>query len=258
MALRDELSADIIRINLETQMDKLILTSYDPPNYLLDILERRASIDDSELNTFGTINEKDFIDDLVLGLFKLAEEKLEEKFGVVLGEDLDYLSPPDYMDKVEILYEFFFIRHYDNLITFILHEILARKTLYYKRFKDEVDAASKANTGDVYVRYAKEKYKDMDIVTILYKLKDLINEIKESNYSMLESIEKIINQELYEECNYNIQKMFIGNYGKDASFEDDSKAYSLFMKPLDNYTVFDRLMNDVKLRLLELFNRIDE
>ena len=74
MVLRDQLSGDIIRINLETQMDKDIIMSYDPPNYLLDILERRAAMED-DFNPLSTINEKDFIDDIVLGLFKVAEDK---------------------------------------------------------------------------------------------------------------------------------------------------------------------------------------
>jgi len=74
---------------------------------------------------------------------------------------------------------------------------------------------------------------------------------------MLETVEKIISQDPYEECNFNIEKMFIQNYGKDGGFDNDTGAYRKFIHPLNNDIISDRLINDVKLKLMELFDRLD-
>ena len=57
-------------------------------------------------------------------------EGIQERYAVELGEDLDYTTPATYLEDMETLYEFLFIRHYTNLVDYFKHELYRNKYYY--------------------------------------------------------------------------------------------------------------------------------
>ena len=45
----------------------------------------------------------------------LVGDLMKMRYGISLGNDLDFYFPDDYLKDMETLYEFFYIRHFENL-----------------------------------------------------------------------------------------------------------------------------------------------
>ena len=47
----------------------------------------------------------------------LVNEGFLKRYGVQLGDDLDYTTPSVYLEDLEALYEFLYTRQFDNMVS---------------------------------------------------------------------------------------------------------------------------------------------
>jgi hypothetical protein len=61
--------------------------------------------------------------DVVENLSKLVLPYFEEKYKVTLSDSYEYSTPKEYLQMMEDIYEFFFVRQRENLKHFFLYTI---------------------------------------------------------------------------------------------------------------------------------------
>jgi hypothetical protein len=111
LKLSDELAEDIILTNIKDQLENKLDLFTDKLNYVTLFREKYSYI--TPENTFY---DKNYIRTALLKVTELVSKLLESKYGVKLGTDLDYVFPDEYLKDMETMYEFFFIRHFKNLV----------------------------------------------------------------------------------------------------------------------------------------------
>jgi hypothetical protein len=111
LKLSDELAEDIILTNIKDQLESKLDLFTDKLNYVTLFREKYSYI--TPENTFY---DKNYIRTALLKVTELVSKLLESKYGVKLGTDLDYVFPDEYLKDMETMYEFFFIRHFKNLV----------------------------------------------------------------------------------------------------------------------------------------------
>lgn len=110
LELSDELSEEIVLTNIKDQLDGKLDIFTTKKNYV-SLFRKKYT----EITSDITFYDKDYIKGALTRVTLLVGDLLKERYGVKLGNDLDFYFPDDYLKDMETLYEFFFIRHFDNI-----------------------------------------------------------------------------------------------------------------------------------------------
>jgi hypothetical protein len=110
MELSDELSEEIILSNIAEQLEGKMDIFTEKMNYVSLFREKY-----SEITSDTVFYDKEYIRGALTRVTVLVGGLLKGRYGVSLGNDLDFYFPDDYLKDMETIYEFFFIRHFENL-----------------------------------------------------------------------------------------------------------------------------------------------
>jgi hypothetical protein len=243
LKLSDELAEDIILTNISDQLESKIDLFTDKINYMKLFRNKYSNI-----NPENTFYDKNYIRSSLIKVTDLVNRLLNEKYGVKLGTDLDFYFPEDYLKDLEAMYEFFFIRHFENLVTYFNHQIEARREELIERFEQSIQ--EDVHSKDVFVLQAKKKFKNMDDIIIMHFINEIIDDVREYSPSAYVLFDTIINSDIEEEYNSMLAGM-LENYGSQLVFSGDKESFNLYMSVLDDQEVRNELRNEIIMRYLE-------
>jgi hypothetical protein len=249
LKLSDELAEDIILTNIKDQLENKLDLFTDKINYVTLFREKYSYI--TPENTFY---DKNYIRTALLKVTELVSKLLESKYGVKLGTDLDYVFPDEYLKDMETMYEFFFIRHFDNLIAYFNQQLNSRKDDLVERYSELMQ--QEEHRDDVFVVQAKKKFKNFQDVVIIHFINDIIDDIREYSPSGYVLFDSIVNADYYEEINNRMGEM-LENYGNKVVFSGDREVFDMYMSVLDEQEVRNELRNEILMKYLET-TEIDE
>jgi len=243
LKLNDALAEDIILDNINEQFSEDIDTNNPRINYVGLFKEKYSTINPSD----------DFYDEAYLkeSLEKVAiaiGSNIKKRYGVELGEDLDYTAPLDYFTDMETLYEFLFIRNYQNIIDYINYKLRTNRASFIASYKDKM--SEDAHAKDLFVIQSKKKFKNDDDVLILHFMNEIITDIKDSTFSAYDLFDTVTKLDLYEEYNNRMSELLI-NYGNKIVLNNDADSAKLYLKPLDNPAIFSEIRNSIVMSYLE-------
>jgi len=175
-------------------------------------------------------------------------EGIYNRYGVELGEDLDYTTPAQYLEDMETLYEFLFIRQYENIVDYFKHELGKNRDNFIARYSVLMDQDE--HSKDLFVTQSKKKFKNKDDVLIMHFMNEILEDIKSSITSAYDLFKEITELDIYEEYNSRMSELLI-NYGNKIVLNDDAGSAKLYLKPLDNSLIFSELRNSIVVSYLE-------
>ncbi len=243
MRLSDELSEDIILTNIGDQLQGKTDLFTDKINYVTLFRNKYSYI--TPENSFY---DKNYIRTALLRVTDLVGKLLKDKYGVSLGTDLDFYFPDEYLKDMETLYEFFFIRHFDNIVDYFSNQLEARRSEFIERYESAIQ--NEEHSKDVFVQNAKRKFKDFGDVIIMHFISEIISDIREYSPSAYVLFDSIVNSDSSEEYNTRMAEL-LENYGNKIVFEGDKESFSKYMSVLDDQEVRNELRNEVLMRYLE-------
>ena len=177
LALSDDLSEEIILENIADHIDGKIPYA-ERENYVTlykNKLNKVREEDDASDLKQAIINSVYRVIDVVLG-------GLEKVYGVTIGKDPeDALNIYDYLDDIETLYEFFFVRNYQNIFD-IVYKTLNRRKAYFVDIYKEV--YNDTEESDLFVGFSKKKFKHFSDAIITNYTTDIIFDIKTNRFNL--------------------------------------------------------------------------
>jgi len=179
---------------------------------------------------------------------ELTSRLLVSKYGVNLGTELDFYFPDEYLKDMETMYEFFFIRHFENLVSYFNQELQKRKADFVERYKDIIQQDE--HRDDVFVIQAKKKFKNFEDVVIIHFINQVIDDIREFSPSGYVLFDSIVNIDRYEEFNSRMSEL-LENYGNKVVFAGDKEACERYRDVLDDQEVKNELRNEILMKYLE-------
>lgn len=243
LLLSDLLSEEIILENIENQLQQPLDTLAERFNYITLFKEKYTSIDRED-----ELFDLEYIIQSLNKVSILTARCLYEKYGVEMGEDLDYAQPEEYLTDMETLYEFLFVRHYENLVEYIKFKLNKERADILSKYSELIQ--SEKHSKDVFVVQAKKKFKNNDDVVILHFLNEIIHDIVDSTSSAYTLYQTIVNIDLYEEFNSRMNEL-IENYGNKLVLNDDEESARLYLAPLKDQNIFSEVRNAVLISYLE-------
>lgn len=243
LALSDRLAEEIILENIEEQLTTELDTLNTKINYVSLFREKYSEItpEDEEY-------DEEYMKQSLANIASVIGENIKNRYGVEIGTDLDYTSPAVYLDEMETLYEFLFIRHYENLVDYLKSELIKNKQNYIDIYSNlmEEDQHSK----DLFVIQSKKKFKDKNDVLIMHFMNEIIRDIKDSVTSAYDLFNAICKLDIFEEFNNKMSQLLL-NYGNKIVLNNDLQSAKLYLKPLDNPLVFSEVRNAILIDYLE-------
>ena len=243
MKLSDFLSEEIVLENIVEQINGKLDVNSSRINYITLFREKYESIDadSAEYNL-------EYMQEVLGRVCEIVMNTLHDRYGVDLGEDLDYATPTEYLANVETMYEFLFIRHFENIVIYFINKLYSMKddlgSRYLKIMSEE------PYNKDLFVVQAKRRFKndtDVAIIQFMDEIIDDILSITESGYDMFGAI---INADLFEEFNNRMNDLMIC-YGNKFVVDDDNRCARTYLSVLKDETIKTELRNRMRLRFLE-------
>jgi hypothetical protein len=222
LKLSDNLSEEIIVKNIEEQINEKLEVFSEKINYIEFFKEKYKTIEESS-DTF----DKSYLQMVVKNISNLVLEGLKKRYKVGLGVEIDfYNNINDYLDDIETLYEFFFIRNFQNLVDYFVYELKRNKDIIAERYQSF--SQGEDYQKDLFVSQAKKKFRDPKDILIIHFLNEIITDIIDETDSAFVLFDKITKLDLFEEYNHKFSELLI-NYGNKIFFEDDREAAKLYL-----------------------------
>ena len=243
LALSDRLAEEIILENITDQLEEDLDTLNLRINYVSLFKEKYEDITpDDECYDEGYMKES-------LGRVALClGEGLKKRYGVELGEDLDFATPAQYLTDMETLYQFLFIRHYENLVDYFKYMLLKNKNRFIESYSTLME--EEEHSKDLFVVQSKKKFKNKDDVLIMHFLNEIMHDIISETTSTYDLFKTIANLDIYEEYNNRMSELLI-DYGAKIVLNNDSHSAKLYLKPLEKASTFSEIRNAVLISYLE-------
>ena len=243
LKLSDRLSEDIILRNIESQMTGKLVPYAKRFNYITLFKKKINSI-----NKNSSIYSKEYIDNVSERVKELVLNIMKEKYSVSIGNESDFYFPAQYLEALEAIYEFFFVRHFENLVNYFLYMIRKMNTQIVSKFTVQLQEDSTAN--DIFLLALRKKFKNEDDIIIIHFLSEIVDFIIESFDSAFDLFNDIADSDPFEVTSIYIKKL-LENYGNGIIFKNDRDAYLKYFEPVTSGEVRNELLNDIKMRFLE-------
>jgi hypothetical protein len=250
LQLSDKLSEDIVLENIKDQLGGDMPICTDEINYVSLYRTKLDNLDPNDPWYDGK-----YLRDSISALSLIVGAYLKKKYGVMLGKDIEYCDLKGYLTDLETLYEFLFIRQFDNLVSYFEFEIKKNKKEICEKYCKILQDGPISN--DVFVAQAKKKYANEGDVAVIYFMGSIIDDIISSKSSAYDLFTEIASLDSMEEFDARMLDL-VSNYGNGVSFTGDSEAYSLYMSPLDDPEVKARLKNELLLDYMKGCELSDE
>jgi len=243
LTLSDELSEEIIMTNIRDQLQSNLDAFSDKINYISLFKEKYATITPE-----SSFYDKNYIQDVLESVTEIVKTEFEKKYRLGLGKDIDFYFPREYLRDMEALYEFFFIRHFNNLADYFFSELKRTRPQIIERYNKEFQKDEHAK--DIFVLQMRKKFKDPNDVLVIHFIDNILEDIKNASQSAFMLFDTILNIDPYEHTNNKIKELMT-NYGNGLNFSGDKLCYDLYMKPLDLQTIKNEIRNFVAMKYLE-------
>lgn len=242
LKLSDELAEEIILENINDQLTSELEPLVTRINYIKLFREKYDKIKDSE-----NYDENE-VKNIVARIAESLAIGLHSKYGVELGTDLDFSTPLEYLYDLETLYEFLFIRHFENLVDYFKNELNINKKRYIETYTNLMD--NETNSQDLFVAQSRKKFKNKQDVIIIHFINNIIQDIIDMTKSAYDMFSEICQLDIYEEYNNRMNELII-NYGNKLVLNHDSETARLYLLPLKNPEVYSELRNSILISYLE-------
>lgn len=244
LQLNDELSVEIIEENIRDHIaDRKFKNAR--MNYVSLYKERLEEVKSDPDN----IDLKSQIYDITESVIELVKSGLQEVYGVSIGLDTeDSLDIYEYLDNIEALYEFFFIRNYQNIVDLLYSNLLKKKQYFIDRYKE---IYNESEESDIFISYSKKKFKNFGDAIIANYITDILFDIKSMYSSALDLFTEIVNLDLYELYNNRVSNLLL-DYGEGLIFENDADCAERYFDIMNDHEMLISIRNDVLLKYLEL------
>lgn len=190
---------------------------------------------------------KEFISEITERVIVVTLSGLKQRYSVTMGQDLeDATDILTYLKDIETLYEFFFVRNYENLKDLIYHTLITKKSQFVAQYQELYEDQEE----DLFIATEKKKFKNFSDALICNFITDIIYDIKEMYHSASDLFNAIVNLDLYENYNNQMNDLLI-KYGDKIVFLSDTKAADKYFSLINNKEIFIMLRNDVLYKYLE-------
>lgn len=241
--LSDELSEEIILTNIRDQLTEKLDVFSDNINYISAFREKYTAI-----TSQTAFYDKNYIRDALTRVSEEATSLLFKRYGIGLGNDLDFYFPDEYLQDLETIYEFFFLRQFDNLVSYFFFQLMNTKAGIIKRYQ-KVFNENEMHSKDIFFTEGRKKFKNSDDVIIIHFLNEIIEDIQSAIESAYMLFDTIISIEPYEEFNARTKEL-LENYGKGITFKGDRECYIMYMEPLKDPGIRSELRNNILMKYL--------
>lgn len=243
LALSDELAEDIVLSSISDHINGKV-PFVERMNYVklfknkIEELRSNPENEDLKLDMIRIITK----------VVELVQDGLTKVYHVNIGEDIDDKENAfEYLDKIETMYEFFFVRNYSNLFDLMYYNIIKNKNMFVDRYKEEYQESQEA---DLFITQNKKKFKNFDDAIIINYLIDIMADTQEMYKSGFELFKAIAGLDKYELYNSKMENLLF-NYGEGLVVEDDYLASKSYFRILDDKEIFTNLRNDLIMKYLE-------
>lgn len=243
LALSDRLAEEIILENIEEQLTSELDTLNRRINYVSLFREKYA-----EITPEDECYDEEYMKESLARIALVIGENIKTRYGVEIGTDLEFTTPAEYLNDMETLYEFLFIRHYENLIDYIRHELYKNRQNYINMYSSLME--EEKHSKDLFVVQSKKKFKNKDDVLIMHFLNEIVRDIKDSTNSAYDLFSSICALDIFEEFNSRMSQLLV-NYGNKIVLNNDLESAKMYLRPLDNPLVFSEVRNAILISYLE-------
>ena len=243
LSLSDQLSEEIILTNINDHIDNKVPYA-SRINYVTSYRNKveQAIFDPDNMDL------KEFIREITERVIVTICNGLKRSYSVTIGRDLSESNDIiKYLEDVETLYEFFFIRNYENVRDLLYQILVTKKDYFVNRYKE---IYTEQQEEDIFVSADKKKFKNSDDAIIVNYISDVIEDIKAMYESGYDLFKDIVNMDLYELYNNKMYELLI-NYGEGIVFSSDTRAAEKYFNILNDKEYFVAIRNEVLLKYLE-------
>lgn len=250
MKLSDDLSEEIVVENIIEQINGKLDVNSSRINYITLFREKYEGISE-DLPEYNL----EYIQEVLSNICETVMTALNNKYCVNLGEDLEFATPTEYLANVETMYEFLFIRHFDNIVTYFISKLYSMKddlgARYLKIMNEE------PHNKDLFVVQAKRRFKNDTDVAIIQFMDEIIDDIISITESGYDFFGAVVNTDLFEEYNNRMKDLMVC-YGNKFVVDDDNKCARRYLSVLNDESTRSELRNRMRLKYLEECEIYDE
>ena len=241
-ALSDQLSEEIVLNNIDDHLSGKT-PFVDRVNYVTFYREKLDNLRHDPDN----LDLKDSLIEITERVINKVLKGLHERYSIQVGKDLsDTDDVFGYLENIETLYEFFFVRNYENIKDVLYNTLITKKAEFVERYK-EIYAEQ---DEDIFITTTKKKFKNSDDAIIVNYISDIIYDIRSMFESGYDLFKYITNLDLYEFYNNKMNELLL-DYGESIVFASDSKVADKYFSILNNKEIFISLRNDILFKYLE-------
>ena len=243
MKLSDDLSEEIVIENIVEQINGKLDVNSSRINYITLFREKYESISE-DLPEYNL----EYMQEALSNICETVMTALNNKYCVNLGEDLDFATPTEYLANVETMYEFLFIRHFDNIVTYFISKLYSMKNDLGSRYLKIMN--EEPHNKDLFVVQAKRRFKNDTDVAIIQFMDEIIDDIISITESGYDFFGAVVNADLFEEYNNRMKELMIC-YGNKFVVDDDNKCARRYLSVLNDESIRSELRNRMRLKYLE-------
>lgn len=242
LSLSDNLSEEIVLTNINDH-----ISGNSPwPGRINYISSYREKVEDARTDP-DNLDLSEFIREITERVIATVLDGLKKNYSVSIGRDLEESNDIyKYLEDIETLYEFFFVRNYENVKDILYKTLITKRQYFIDRYRELYNDQDE----DLFIMTQKKKFKNFDDVLICNFISDIIFDIMEMYESGYELFKAIVNLDLYEVFNNRMLDLLI-NYGEGIVFLSDAKASEKYFAILQDKDTFIEIRNEILLKYLE-------
>ena len=242
LSLSDSLSEEIVLTNINDH-----ISGNSPwPGRINYISSYREKVEDARTDP-DNLDLSEFIREITERVIATVLDGLKKNYSVSIGRDLEESNDIyKYLEDIETLYEFFFVRNYENVKDILYKTLITKPQYFIDRYRELYNDQDE----DLFITTQKKKFKNFDDVLICNFISDIIFDIMEMYESGYELFKAIVNLDLYEVFNNRMLDLLI-NYGEGIVFLSDAKASEKYFAILQDKDTFIEIRNEILLKYLE-------
>lgn len=242
LSLSDSLSEEIVLTNINDH-----ISGNSPwPGRINYISSYREKVENARTDP-DNLDLSEFIREITERVIATVLDGLKKNYSVSIGRDLEESNDIyKYLEDIETLYEFFFVRNYENVKDILYKTLITKRQYFIDRYRELYNDQDE----DLFIMTQKKKFKNFDDVLICNFISDIIFDIMEMYESGYELFKAIVNLDLYEVFNNRMLDLLI-NYGEGIVFLSDAKASEKYFAILQDKDTFIEIRNEILLKYLE-------
>lgn len=242
LSLSDSLSEEIVLTNINDH-----ISGNSPwPGRINYISSYREKVEAARTDP-DNLDLSEFIREITERVIATVLDGLKKNYSVSIGRDLEESNDIyKYLEDIETLYEFFFVRNYENVKDILYKTLITKRQYFIDRYRELYNDQDE----DLFITTQKKKFKNFDDVLICNFISDIIFDIMEMYESGYELFKAIVNLDLYEVFNNRMLDLLI-NYGEGIVFLSDAKASEKYFAILQDKDTFIEIRNEILLKYLE-------